>query len=762
MSSNMESNMASSGAQSLEADEIDLKELFQIVRRRIWLIAGLTLVAILGAAILTLTMTPKYTARTQIQIEDRETSVVDIDSVMEGLNIGSSTVETEVKVLSSTTIAESVVDRLNLVGDTEFNPLLKKRLSSVENDGASLAGLKQEAALILSDLVDGIKAWLPWLEVDDLRVLEGSTEYEKIKVIERFQESVSVSGIGKSLILQVAVESESPEKAAKIANTTAQAYLDDQRERKFAATRDANSWLAERVTELKEQVVASEGAVESYKQRSQIVHASGTSINESQLSDLSAQIIQARAQLAENRARYENVQGLIEQGLDTGTIAEAVGSSTISELRRQQAQVVRRKAELEGPYGELHPEMIKVNRELADLNAQIQDELSRIVSSLRNELQVKQERVRSLEVDYAKLEKQYKVNSNAMVKLRELEREAEANRRLYEEFLGRFKETTESESLTEEDARILAAARTPTEPSSPNLLLNLALGGILGGGLGLAITFVLQMFENGFRSASEVEAYMGASVLASIPMPGKRLPVPGSTDPIAYFKSKPHSAFAESFGSLRAAITLSDIDNPPKVIMFTSANPGEGKSTACVCFAQSLAMAGMTVAIVDCDFRRPKIATLLGSGKKSKPTDYLGYLTEGGALDTFVTPIDERTDAYLLRRPPSNPQAIISSTAFSNFLAELKQKYDAVILDTAPVLPVADSRLMASKVDSIVFMVEWAETHRESAMGGYKELQRAGGRVAGVAMNKVDFNFQQKYGYSDGYYHREYGSYLKN
>ena len=279
----------------------------------------------------------------------------------------------------------------------------------------------------------------------------------------------------------------------------------------------------------------------------------------------------------------------------------------VNNLRQQQAETARRQAELSSRYGPRHPQILTVQRELADIEAQIDAEISRIVTSLENEVNVAAQRVQSLQQSLQEARTELATNNSAIVRLRELEREAEASRALFESFLNRFRQTNEAEGLAQADARIIADAVTPGGPSSPNVMTNLLLGLFLAGAAGAGVVFALEMLDNGIHTDADIERNFGIPHIASIP----RLKAGllgrfsgGAIDPGDYVLKKPLSSFAESFRTIRSAIRVSGIDGAAKVVAISSALPGEGKTTTTVALGRVSAMAGSTTVVVDCDLRR--------------------------------------------------------------------------------------------------------------------------------------------------------------
>ncbi len=731
-------------SQSAEQDDdllsIDFRALYGALKRRLWVIVGVIVAGVSLAAAYAFSTTPYYTATASLLLDPRERQVVDVEAVLSGLPPDSNAVDTEVEVIKSPDLIERVIAKLNLMRDPEINVALQP------------PGLSPVAFL---------KSLLPEPPTSDAE--RDMIEFQDAVALMADRMAVRRSGL--TYVINVSFTSEEPAKAALIANTIAELYLVDQLEAKFDATQRANTWLAERLDGLRREVNAAERAVERFRADNNLTDVEGTLINEQQLSEINAQLIIARSDLARDEARLRTLENLLRSGSNADSLSEAVNSETITRLREQQAQVVREKAELETRYGARHPQIVRVNRELVDLQNQIGDEIRRIISSLRGEVNITRERVNSLNRDLRSLETESSSNQQAMVQLRELSREAEASRTLYESFLSRFKETTESGSFQEADARVIAKASQPVDPSWPKKPLILALAFVLAGLVGVGIAFLLEQLENGFHATGQVEKMLGFPVLTVVPRLRDRMAKDKDgrvLSPQDYMLYKPFSGFAEAFRTLATALTLSDIDNPPKVVLFTSSMPAEGKTTSAICFARSQAKAGKKVIIVDCDLRNSAMTDRLDM----KASLGLVELLSGSASMGEVAIKDEDSGLVILplTSKPSNPQGFLQSAAFKDLIAKLRASFDLVVFDSAPLLPVSDTQILASMADQAVFAVRWQATPRDASLAGIKELMHSTDRIAGVLFTQVDMVKQGKYNYGYGYgdatqYYRSYSKY---
>ncbi len=717
-----------------DGEFIDLGSLITVLRRRMWTLISSGVLVFLTVALVTLQLTPRYTAVAQVAIEVRQSQIMDFEAVMSGLPPDSAAVDTEVEILRSRQLASAVVDRLGLVNYPEFNAHLRE------------PGLLARTRNLLRGLVSAL--------VPSNRLPAGDAdEAARDGVVSALLEATSVRRAGLTYVINIIATSESPTLARDIANAYADQYIVSQLEAKYEATERANEWLNSRVDILRDQVRTREAAVAQFRNEAGLLDAEGATLTEQQITDVSAQLVLQRAQLAEADARLRNLRQQLDRGASADSISEVLRSDVIRDLRSQQAEISRRRGELSSRYGPRHPEILTVERELADVASQIDLEIQRIVNNLDNDVDVARERVRSLESSLAILRDELAENYSALVRLRELEREADASRTLFESILARFQQTSEQQSLTESDTRIVSAAAQPRQPSSPNVMLNLALGLVFGGLVGIGLVVLLEVFDNGLHSGAEVENRLGQVHITSIPRIQNGLfPSLASkqVSPVKYISDKPLSSFAESFRNIRSAIRLNAMDAPIKTVAVTSAVPGEGKTTVTACLGQIAALADSRVLVIDCDLRR-RLLTL--EVVPDADVGLLQVLSGDSSLPGAIRHIDATgLDVLPLSASQFTPKDVFGSSAFAELLATVRNQYDLVLLDTAPILAVADTAAIVSQVDATICTVRWRKTPLSLSRMALSALDAAKAKMLGIVLNNVDLKAQARYGYGGGYY----------
>ena len=434
-----------------EDELIDLRHLWRVFRRRLPVFLAVAFTVFVLVVVITMQMTPQYTATASVIIDQRRSQVVDIEAVLTGVGSDAQALDTEVQLIQSRSLAQAVVSELDLAADPEFNSRLREP-SGLGAVAGAVAGFL--SALLPSQVADS---------------QSGEAEQELEAVTSAVLDRLSARRSGMTFMLTIAFTSENAAKAARIANAFADQYLLSQLEAKFDATERANTWLNERLETLREEVRTDEQAVEMYRAENGLLDTGGSTLTEQQISDLNAQLAIQRAELSAAESSLRNVQTQLERGASLDTIGEVLRSETIRALRAQQTDTSRRRSDLTSRYGPRHPEILAVEREAADLEEQVNREIQRIVAGLETEVNVARQRVGSLQSTLSGVRDELVTNNRALVQLRELEREAEASRTLFESFLNRFRQTSEQNDLATADARIVARAPVPVTPSSPKL-----------------------------------------------------------------------------------------------------------------------------------------------------------------------------------------------------------------------------------------------------------------------------------------------------
>ncbi|MGE0722734.1 MAG: GumC family protein [Alphaproteobacteria bacterium] len=737
--------MASNAPQGL-----NLRQLLNILRRRIVLILGIVVLVTGAVALGVNQIVPLYQAEAQVVVEGNRERLVKIDSVVQGINPDYFTNETEAAIISSTEMAERVVRHLDLSKHPQFNPEL-----APPSRGA-VAELRSAAWSWITGTVLVPLGLAAAPEAEEPRPVLPAAPEERERELVRYAVPTLLGGLRvvpseRSRVISIRFSSTDPQIAALAANGFADVYIKSQLSQKGEATDRAGDWLSTRVTELGQRVVEAERRHEDFRRKSGIIEVGGANILAQQIASLNTELVVARTKRAESEARFQQVQRLAVEargGLESS--AFVLDSSLIQNLRSQESGIQRKIAELRTQVRDQHPKMILAQSELADLRQKIAEEVQKIGASLGNELQIARVRESNLQNEVNRLQARVLEQNQSEVKLRALESEVRATKQLYETFLARLKETKVQEDAQQPDARIINRASVPGAPFYPRKNLAILTALLAAALLGVAVALLLEYLDSGFRSLSQLEQTTGVGTLGIVPL--VKQPILRNRPLHEVLLERPHSVFSESIRTLRTGLMLSDVNRPPRSVLFTSSIPGEGKSSTTLALAMMAAKSGQRVIVLDCDLRHPNLHALLGVKNGKGLSDYLA----GNSTLEDVIEIDTRSGVHYVTagsRAP-NPSDILGSAKMRALIQSLSRLYDLVALDTPPVMAVADALVLVRAVDKTVFLVRWAKTRRETVTAAMRMVLEAGADMPGTVMCQVDTTKQARYDYYDsGYYY---------
>jgi capsular exopolysaccharide synthesis family protein len=531
-------------------------------------------------------------------------------------------------------------------------------------------------------------------------------------------------------------------------------------EQKLASKSSMDGQIDAKLNTLRQEAEAADAALQRYSIAHGLLSAQGATMAEQEASSLNGQIAQARADLAERQGRLGSAREQLSRGGGGSDMTSALNSGTIGGLRQQEAESSRTLAQLRSRYGPKHPAVAQEEQRLADVHRQIQLEIDRIMSSLQAEVQVASSRVASLLGSEAQSHGKLAGNAEAQVGFLELERKATAAKLIYESFLNRSKGSAARDGIEQPIATLTAPVELPLRASSPKSALIVVLGVLFAVLGGFAAVAVAEFLDRGIKSRHDVEKRLGARYLGTIPelrstLGGLRL----TESPQNYILTHPMSAFAESLRNLRAAMTLRG-RRAPKVLVVASALPQEGKTTTAVCLARTLALSGARTVFVDCDIRRHAASDLLLAGREG---GLLELLRVKQSLDQVLLD-DLDSDLKILCTHEMAPDAtdLLTPDVIGSVFDELRARFDFVVVDTPPILAVADAQAVASKADAVVLLARWRRTSMGAADAALDLLIGASANVVGVVLTQVDV---KKFGSSqqDYYaYHKLFKGYYQN
>ena len=705
--------LATEAVGRLEPLAVPLGHFWSILRRHLWVVLLTPILGVGCTALLLKQMPKQYTAEASIVIEPQRTQVSDLQAISPDAGDAGSLVRTQIDILRSPTLTRGVVQALHLTGNLEFAP----------HPGA----LKTKLDAYLRRF--GLRSGPPAPQPSDEDMVQTAAEILDTKI--------GFNNEARSNVLRITVTTQDPKLSAEIANKVAQGYLDFKRQEKFVAMQRAHDWFKEQMGSLSEQLRTDGLAVEQYRQEHRLdeqppddgAGARSATVSRQQLDAISGTLAEVSRERAQKEGQLAQAQAVIHgQALGTA-LPEVLASPLITQLMAQMATVAGREAELSTVQGGSNPELVAARAQLARLQARAQGEMANIANSLAASVNASRAQEKSLRDQAEQLRRAVGAENVAQVALQALQTKARATRTIYESFLSRATQLANVAGIQEPDASLVSAARPPLGPSGPKIMRLVGVAGMLSFALGVALACVLERLCRGFSLPEQLEANLGLPLVGLMPTIPRKALTRGAGGSAA-------QSFNASLDNLRGKMRALG-DARPKLIMVTSALPREGKSVFASGFARNAAAAGWRVMLIECDLCCPTLAAQFGIGDGPGLCEILSG-TVLGDLHSVVHGIGPRLHVITSGRTTSDPQELLASRTMTALLDAVRTQYDLVVLDTPPVLPVADALVLARQVDATVMVVRWEKTERGAVQDALRRLRDSQARVMGAVMTRVN------------------------
>jgi len=723
------------GSNVVGDDQVHLLDYVKVLHKR--RVAALTafLLVFVSTGVYTFTAKPIYEAKVQILIEKENANVVSFKEVFEQNQVADDYYQTQYKILQSRALARRTLEALRLWDHPQFNP-------------------KGEAPFSLGALVTAPLRWLsawatPPPTIEPGGPAAGETA-QQARAIDRLLSGLTVTPIRNSRLVDVKFSSASPTVSSQVANALARAYIDQNLEFKFLSSKEASDWLGERLAEQRQKVEASEQALQRYREQTEsVAFEDRQNIVVQKLADLNAAVTRAKTERIQKEATYNQMKALQADRSGLDTFPAILSNQFIQQQKGELAELQRQQAQLSEKLGPRHPDMVKLGLAIATAEQRIQGEIAKVVQAVKNEYLSAQAQEQSLMNALDQQKREALALNRKGIDYSALQRDAMSNRQIFESLLQRTKETGISGELKTSNIRVIDAAETPRRPASPNVVANLLLAFFGGLTLAVGIAFFFEYLDNRIKTPDEIKAHLGLPFLGLVPA----LFAKDLHDPLIS-KGVPAN-FSEAFRAVRTNVLFSSADEGPKVIVVTSAGPGEGKTLVASNLAVAMAQAAQRVLLMDADMRRPRVHSLFGIAQEPGLSNVLvGNAKPSDAVRITSVPGLWAMPAGMI---PPNPAELIGSKRFKEFLATLGQHFDIVIVDTPPVMAVTDSSIAAHVATGLIFVLGAEMTTRHTAQRAVEQLAHARPKFLGAILNRVDLQHQGYY-YSQ-YYRREYAGY---
>jgi exopolysaccharide transport family protein len=727
--------------------EVNLYDYLRVLRKHRWTIVTVFAVIFVSVLIFTYTATPIYRSTTRLIIEKDDPKVVSIQEVMSVDSSGLDYYQTQYKIIESRSVAREVIKRLRLGESEEFVPKPK---------GTLIDDIRQTA----SDTVAFFDSLLKSEKPPKADEVAGESE-EESPLVSAFIRRIKVTPIRNSRLVDVGFEAKDPELSAKIANTLARAYIDLNLETKLRATQEAVVWLNSRIEEERKKVEQAEKALLKYKQEHNIItdffSKDVETITAQKLAELNRLVIEAEAKRMEAETRYKQAMSLKNTPEMLDSIPEVMNNDLVQKIKAMEVELLKRKSELSKRYGANHPQIIGIQNELDTLQGRKAQEVERVTNSLANAFKVAQAREQSLKKSLGDQKgESFSLNAKA-VAYTVLKREAESTKEMYDLVIKRFKETSMTENIRTGNIRVVDVAEVAKTPVSPKKTQNMLLGLIVGLFLGIGLAFFLEYLDNTIKTPDDVKTRLNVPYLGPVPYIATVNGNPGNKElrpeEDLVTVASPKSTASESYRGIRTSLLFSAADNAPRVILVTSAAPSEGKTITSGNLAVTMAQSGNRVLLLDCDMRRPKMHRLFAIPRDRGVSNILvGNCTiDEAIIHTTIPGIDIIPSGPV----PPNPSEMLGSQRMTKLLADVRDRYDRIILDSPPITAVTDAVILSRRVDGVVLVIRAAETHREIIKNAIGLLQSANAHTLGAVLNGVEMGRDSYYYYQ--YYYYYYG-----
>ncbi|MGB6675161.1 MAG: polysaccharide biosynthesis tyrosine autokinase [Terriglobales bacterium] len=726
-------NAAPGGYPAIPTQDSLLREYLRVLIKNKWVVIGSLLLVMGVVAISTLRSTPIYEAVGSIAINKMDPVTFNLKDSSSSVDYYDPTdLDTEVRILKSDLLALQVIRQLNLDKQPEFEAKGKTSPSSLE------------------------------LTTDAMQPDSARTS----AVLATFKGNLQVALVPNTRIIEVRYRSPDKNIAARVVNTLANTYVEQNFKTRFESTMQASDWLSKQLVDLQIKVETSQEKLVKYQKEHEILGIDEKqNITTAKLDELNRELTSAESVRMEKESIYHLVQTgdsdsiAAAANVDGASRGSSANSALLEKLREQQADLKIQVAQLSTQFGPSYPKLAQLNSQLKEVDAEIQTEIRKVAARLRGDYLAAVQRESMLRTALEQQKQEANKLNESAIEYSLLKRDVDANRTLSEGLLERLKEAGVTAGLRSNNFRIVDVARVPTSPSGPNLLKNLGFALALGLSTGIGLAFLLESMDNTVRTPEQAQIISALPSLGMIPLGSRSTREMGGNQKLALASSKeavelvtqsrPRSQMAESYRALRTSLLLTFAGGPPPVILITSALPEEGKTTTSVNSAIVLAQKGTRVLLIDADLRRPSIHKTLGMGPKIGLSN---VLTGAATLQQAIIPSTILPELFILPAgtPPPNPAELLASAKMKNVLAELRKQYDHIVIDSPPTLSVTDAVVMSTDADAVVLVIRSGHTTKPALRRARDILLQVNARVCGVLVNAVDLSSP------DYYYHYEY------
>jgi capsular exopolysaccharide synthesis family protein len=727
-------------------DRLSLRSLWRIVRKRRRLIAVIAVIVTAYVAIDVYRTKNLYRASTTIEIsKDNPTVLRTGDTVIQGddyldMYYISTVMKSKIRLLESRPLLEDVVVRLRL----DKNPAFLN------------------AGVQANDDADGLDQSFEPLDAS-VRTAEESQRLEPF--VDMLAAGLIAEPLEDTTMLVVSYTHTNPALAATIANTVAEVFIDYNFERKTERFTKTSQWLEESTRKLKSRAQEAEQALANYTREHNIFSLEGKeTLTNDKLSRLHDQATRAETDRMLRESLYEQVkQGKLVQ------LPEAFADPKTAALQAKLGELAVQAADLDVKFGPKNPRVIAVRQQMAAIQQQIDENRKTLEEKLKADYERALRDEQSLKEALARAKAEAVRQNQDAIQYNILRQEVETAKALYTDFLQKTNQANVQRAEQHSSIKVIDPARTPKSPIAPRRLRAIMIALFLSLTAGVGIAVLLERLDNTIKSVEDVNRYTQLPALGIIPAAGERQRLLGprkrrraraagrlvevGTLPLIALDGR--SSAAEAYRVLRTSVLLSAAGKPPKSILITSSQPGEGKTTTTINTAISLAQLGASVLIIDCDMRKPTAHKVLNVDHARGLST---YLSRDIGVEDLIHRVQIANLSILPCGPlPPNPAELISSDKMKELMQMMGERYDHILIDSPPLINVTDPVILSTIVDGVILVVHGGKSTRDIVRRARQELCAVGAKIFGVVLNNVDL---RREGYDDYYYYRHYSDYF--
>ena len=701
----------------------DFRQHVAVLHKRRILILACPVASMLVATLYNYTTRPLYQANCQILIEHDIPNVLPTKEVMEFAPGGTDYYQTQYQLLKGRSLAEAVVQKLNLQHNSEFQtgPLM----SPWERFQRRFLGRGANPPV-------------------------GTDGMPLSPVVAAFQSRLTIEPLAGSRLVNLRFVAYDPTLAAQVVNSLALLYIEQSLDFRYTTSSEATGWLSERQQEQKRKVEEAERALQDYSEREGLVNfEEKQSLVEQKLQTFAAAAMNARTERITKEALYNQMRTLPLSQLES--VSLVASSPTVQPLREHLAELKRQQSELSESLGEKHPDIIKVNDEIRGTEEKLRSEIQFIQRSVESDYRASLQQESSLEANLnAAKQEALEVNRKA-IEFGVLKREVDSNQQLFRDLTNRTKQTGLESQLTSTNIRVVEKAEVPRGPIAPLRSRVYGYALLIGIALGVGLAVVFEQLDNTLKTPEDVKRLLGLPFLGMVPDGTVRA---GKT-PRTTLATARGSAAAEAYRVLRTNLMFTSAETSGRVLLVSSTNPGEGKTTTVTNLAAALAQNGARVLAVDADLRRPTVHQHFGILKTPGLSDLIvGKCKPSDAIQsTRFRGLQVLPCGYI----PPNPAELLGSAAMKEIITAFRSHYEWVLIDTPPILAMADTPVLCPIVDGIILVIAAEASSRHAIQRAIDQVGAVGGKLTGIVLNKV--NLERNAYYYGQYYGEYYRSY---